>query len=141
MDAVWVGACLQVIPMPVPLCVRQETGMADVCAVALAEAVTHSQTLRLIRFDESELPLQVHLTAPRCLAVRCVAVPTLWVHTQVLRGAEPQAILELRTPDPDAVKKDRGGHTRRDSFTSNVSDSRSHRSLVCACTYCCRGCD
>ena len=69
MDAVWVGACLQVIPMPVPLCVRQETGMADVCAVALAEAVTHSQTLRLIRFDESELPLQVHLTAPRCLAV------------------------------------------------------------------------
>ena len=43
--------------------------MADVCAVALAEAVTHSQTLRLIRFDESELPLQVHLTAPRCLAV------------------------------------------------------------------------
>ena len=40
--------------------------MADVCAVALAEAVTHSQTLRLIRFDESELPLQVRGIVWQC---------------------------------------------------------------------------
>ena len=42
---------------------------------------------------------------------------------QVLRGAEPQDILELRTPDHEAIQKERGGKARAMSVYSDLEDT------------------
>ena len=60
--------------------------MADAAATALAEACSTSTTLRLLRFDEAELPVPV------------------------LRGAVPEALVELRSPDTQAAQQQAEQH-------------------------------
>ena len=72
--------------------------MADMCATAIAEACHVSNSLRLLRFDEAELPVQV------------------------LRGRHPEPMVELRSPDVEAMRRVKGGRQRSASMVSGTQD-------------------